>query len=251
MPASPHPRIRIGTSGWHYRHWRGRFYPDSLTQAEWLSWYTRYFDCVELNNTFYQLPQSATLRDWVNQTSDDFRFILKASRLITHMKKLHNSAAAVRQFYAATDTLGQKRGPVLYQLPPNWHMNLERLSTFLAQLSPRQPVAFEFRDHSWETQTVYDCLRKYNAALCIYHLAGRESPAVITANFVYVRLHGPAAAYEGGYHGHTLRKWARRIDRWFADGLSVYVFFNNDQDAHAPHDANRLRHYLDLNSAGD
>ena len=144
----------------------------------------------------------------------------------------------------AVDGLGSKLGPILFQLPPNWPMNLERLETFLAALPQRRGYAFEFRHESWFDDRVYGALQRHGAGFCIYHLAGRQSPLIVTSPLVYIRLHGPEGAYAGSYHGNALRSWARRIEGWHESGHDVWCFFDNDQNAYAPKNALRLKEYL-------
>jgi uncharacterized protein YecE (DUF72 family) len=233
-------RIHIGTSGWHYPHWRGPFYPPGLKPDGYLDHYARHFNTVEINNTFYKLPARETLADWRARTPAGFVFACKASRYITHMKKLKDPADSTRAFFAAVDALGGKLGPVLFQLPPRWRADPARLAGFLAALPGGRRYVFEFRDESWFTTGVYDVLAEHNAALCAYDLGGNRSPVERTADFAYVRLHGPGGPYQGRYDGRTLAGWARRFDRWRADGADVYCYFDNDEKGFAVDDARRL-----------
>jgi uncharacterized protein YecE (DUF72 family) len=239
--------VRIGTSGWSYDHWAGRFYPDSLPAKDRLAFYAGRLGSAEINSTFYRLPAAPVLRRWRDSVPGDFVFAVKASRYITHMKKLNDPAEALGRFLRRIAVLGDTLGPVLFQLPPNWRFDAGRLAAFLTKLRARpgkQRYAFEFRDRSWLNESCYRLLADHGAALCLYHLAGFRSPRIITAGFTYVRLHGPGEAYRGRYDGRTLRGWARLIDRWRADGLDVYCYFDNDAAAHAPGDALRLRGML-------
>jgi uncharacterized protein YecE (DUF72 family) len=235
------PRIRIGTSGWHYRHWVGPFYPAGTASGGYLLRYRESFDTVEINNTFYHLPDPATLAAWRDAVPPGFCFACKASRYITHMKKLAHPVDSTRRFFAAVETLGDALGPILFQLPPRWHCDVERLGAFLEALPSHRHYAFEFRDESWFRGAVRELLAAHRVAWCIYDLGGVRSPIAVTAGFVYVRLHGPGRPYEGRYDGRTLRGWARRFDGWLADGRDVYCYFDNDQLGYAPHDALRLR----------
>ena len=233
---------RIGTSGWHYPHWRGVFYPDALHESEWLGFYARHFDTVELNRSFYRLPTIKAVRDWMAATPEDFVFALKASRFITHMKKLKDPGASTAAFLPVVEALGAKRGPVLFQLPPRWRCNPVRLAEFLAAWPADIPCVFEFRDPSWHCPEIYGLLRRHNAAFCIFDLAGFRSPAEVTADFAYVRLHGSGAAYSGRY-GAALGEWAALIEGW--SGLrAVWIYFNNDQGGYALRDALELRDML-------
>lgn len=236
-------RIHIGTSGWHYAHWVGPFYPSCLHSDDFLSHYARSFRTVEINNTFYHLPETATLEAWRDETPPGFVFACKASRYITHMKKLREPARSTARFLEAVRILGDKLGPILFQLPPRWHANAERLEDFLQALPDGLRYAFEFRDESWFTPRIYQVLARHDAALCAYDLMGWRSPAKTTAGFVYLRLHGPCSAYGGNYGGRTLRGWARRLLTWRNTGLDVYCYFNNDQGGYAVQNA---RHLVDM-----
>jgi len=232
--------IHIGTSGWHYPHWRGNVYPRGLTKDDWLGYYAGQFDCVEVNNSFYRLPSVQTLQDWAAQTPEGFVFALKAPQGITHRHKLKNCQEPLAQFLDRAAILGPRCGPLLFQLPPRWHCNVQRLGRFLAALPEGRRCAFEFRDHSWHDEAVYALLREHNAAFCLYHLDGFLSPVEITADFVYLRLHGPGGPYQGSYHGRTLRRWAGDIRTWRRRGLDVYCFFDNDEAGYAARNARRL-----------
>ncbi len=234
-------RIRIGTSGWHYKHWKGNFYPEKFNVADMLSHYVRHLDTVELNNCFYRLPTEAAVRSWVQQTPDDFLFALKASRYITHNRKLNDPEQTVANFMEMAKGFGKKLGPILFQFPPGWGVNVERLREFLAVLPRHHQYAFEFRHPSWLTAPVYESLRRSNAALCIYEIAGFRSPVELTADFTYVRLHGPGErAYQGKYSEGDLRGWADKIERWAGDDCGVYFYFDNDQAGYAVQNALEL-----------
>jgi len=235
--------IHIGTSGWHYAHWRGPFYPDDLAPRHWLEFYARRFDTVEINNSFYRLPSPGALRAWTRGTPHTFRFAIKASRYITHMKKLTDPVPSLKAFLAVVEGLGGKAGPALFQLPPRWRCNPERLAAFLRALPRRLPCAFELRDPSWHDPEIYRLLRRHNAAFCIFDLAGFTAPFELTADFAYIRLHGPAGAYRGCYGKKQLQGWARRIRSW-KDLKRVYVYFDNDQAGYAPGNALELKALL-------
>lgn len=237
-------RIRIGTSGWDYTHWRGAFYPGELDTADWLAFYARRFGSVEINNSFYRLPSADTLRAWRGQVPGGFRFAVKASRYITHMKKLKDPADSVSRLFERIAVLGEQVGPVLFQMPPRWRFNGERLECFLRALSADYRYAFEFRDHSWLDERTYALLARHGAALCIYELDGFLSPKRVTADLVYIRLHGPGAAYQGSYDVQALAGWAGAISTWAAQGREVWCYFDNDQDGFAALDAARLEAML-------
>ncbi|WP_317705239.1 DUF72 domain-containing protein [Methylomarinovum caldicuralii] len=242
--------LRIGTSGWHYPHWRGRYYPQDLPAAKWLAWHARDFDCVEVNNSFYRLPSVETVRQWCAQVPESFRFAVKASRLITHLKKLRQCEAALQAFLDVADAFGARLGPILFQLPPRWHVNPRRLAEFLALLPPWYEYAFEFRDPSWHCQEIYQLLERYQAAFCLFDLAGHQSPMVVTARLIYIRLHGPARqAYHGCYTEAQLEAWAGRVRRWVhGEGHKVCLFFDNDACAYAVKNALALKRKLGLSS---
>jgi len=231
--------IRVGTSGWHYDHWQGPFYPANLESKGFLQFYAQRLATAEINNTFYQLPERETLAHWRDIAPAYFVFACKASRYITHMKKLKDARDSIQRFFRVMETLEDKLGPILFQLPPRWHVDRNRLQTFLDALPRDHRYAFEFRDQSWFAPEIYDALSRRDAALCIYHLAGWQSPIEVTSDLVYVRLHGPGSAYEGRYDGRTLFGWARRFLRWRDEGRTVYCFFDNDEKGYAALDAMR------------
>lgn len=235
--------LYIGTSGWHYAHWRGVFYPEDLPPQEWLRYYAAHFSTVEINNSFYKLPGTETFQAWHRGTPKHFTFSVKANRYITHMKKLKDPQEALHRFFDAVAPLAGKQGPILFQLPPRWRKNIQRLAGFLEALPPTSRYAFEFRDPDWHGEDVYDLLRAHNAAFCIYDLAGFRAPVELTADFAYLRLHGPAGAYAGRYTKASLRSWAERIRSW--RGLKkVYVYFDNDQAGYALANASELKELL-------
>lgn len=236
----PRGRIHIGTSGWHYDHWVGPFYPEDMTSAGFLEFYAQRFHTVEINNTFYSLPRKPTLEAWRDETPKRFLFACKASRFITHMKKLKDPRRSVKRFFDTIDVLRPKLGPVLFQLPPRWHVNVDRLRAFLDALPGGCRYAFELRDETWFTDEVLELLELARAAFCIYDLAGRRSPEHVTTDLVYIRLHGPGQAYQGQYGDSALRGWARKIGGWSREGREVYCYFDNDQKAYAARDAARL-----------
>lgn len=234
-------RIHIGTSGWHYKHWKGPFYPERLPSADFLRHYVQHFHTVEINNSFYMLPQKETLRKWRDVAPKGFVFSVKANRYITHMKKLKNVENAVRSFLNAVDVLEEKRGPILFQLPPSLGLDALRLKEFLRILPSGYLWACEFRNPSWFSSEAYEILQRYQVAFCIYQLAGRLSPKEVTASLVYIRLHGPAGAYAGQYSTEVLAEWAEAISAWNRQGKEVYCYFDNDQAGYAAQDALRLQ----------
>lgn len=234
--------VFVGTSGWHYKHWKGPFYPNGLPPDRWLSFYAEQFETVELNTTFYRLPPVASPGQWKKNTPRDFCFAAKGSRFLTHMKKLRDAEAGVEKFFERIEGLGKKLGPIVFQLPPQWPVDEARLESFLEVLPRRRRYAFEFRNPTWNIAGVYKLLAKHNAAPCIFELDGVRSPMELTASFTYIRLHGPGGKYEGSYDDATLRLWAKRIEDW--DLASSYIYFDNDQAGYAVKNALRLREML-------
>jgi uncharacterized protein YecE (DUF72 family) len=233
-------KIHIGTSGWHYKHWKGTYYPADIKEPEQFAYYIRHFNTVEINNSFYMLPSVKTFRAWKDAAPKGFLFAVKASRFITHMKKLKTDAASIRSFFTRAGKLEEKLGPVLFQLPPKWKINKERLAEFLSRLPKGNLYTFEFRDHSWYHKDIYELLKKYNCAFCIYELEYHLSPVEVTADFVYIRLHGPGNKYQGSYTDATLKKWAKQCTQWQKNKKDVYVYFDNDQAGFAAFNAERL-----------
>jgi uncharacterized protein YecE (DUF72 family) len=234
--------VHIGTSGWNYKHWVGPFYPSDLPQKQWLAYYADHFNTVEVNNTFYQLPQLSTFTTWRQTVPPKFTFAVKASRFITHMKKLTAPKTSTEKFFNRTVKLEDKLGPILFQLPPGWQLNRDRLAEFLDAVPPDGRYVFEFRNESWLQSEVYDLLRKHNIAFCINDFRGKASPREITADFAYVRMHGPGeVAYAGSYPLAALKKWAKQINDWRENLKAVYVYFNNDFEGHAVRNALKLR----------
>ncbi len=237
-------KIHIGTSGWHYDHWRGSFYPEGISPAEFLKYYADHFQTVEINNSFYRLPEEKTLLRWQETVPASFIFAVKASRFITHIKKLKDPKPSLAKFLQRVEILGKHLGPILFQLPPGWRCNLERLRDFLQALPKRQPCTFEFRHPGWFHREIYRILEEYGAAFCIYELAGQLSPRIVTADFVYVRLHGPGGPYQGQYSDWVLAEWARAFLNWKKEGKEIYCYFDNDEAGYAARNAWRLQQML-------
>jgi len=237
-------RILVGTSGWSYDHWNDAFYPDGIENEEQLAFCAERFSSVEINNSFYHLPEARQLEAWRDAVPSDFVFAVKASRYITHMKKLNDARESVSRFMDRLEPLQDKLGPVLFQLPPNWRFDHDRLETFLQGLDTERRHAVEFRDHSWINSEACELLTRHGVAFCIYELAGFETPRTLTADFAYVRLHGPDAAYEGCYDDQALAGWAGALSAWARQGLDAYCYFDNDQEGYAAHNATRLQQML-------
>jgi uncharacterized protein YecE (DUF72 family) len=231
----------IGTSGWTYDGWRGPFYPDNLAKRNWLGWYASQFRTAEINASFYRTPSLEAVRFWRKVTPKDFLFAWKASKFITHWKRLNdNSANSIALMETRLKALGPKLGPVLFQLPGNFEINSERLARFITMLPRRRRYAFEFRHPSWYDKSILTLLSAHDISLCLadHHLA--PAPWVVTARHVYVRGHGPDGRYRDNYPETTLRAWARHVRRWRQQGREVFVYFDNDQKSAAPADAARL-----------
>jgi uncharacterized protein YecE (DUF72 family) len=235
--------VRVGTSGWEYRDWAGRFYPSALPRDRWLEFYASHFDTVELNNSFYRLPEADTFAGWARRVPDRFVFAVKASRYLTHRRKLREPQDPLERLWTRARRLGDRLGPVLYQLPPRWRPNPERLAAFLQAL-PSRPQAIEIRDRRWYGARLSAALEDAGVALCLHDMPGSAPRPEPVGPFVYVRFHGSGAKYGGRYTSQRLTAWAARMTAWAATGLSVWAYFNNDIDGHAIRDADRLRSLL-------
>ena len=214
-----------------------------MPQNRWLDYYAEQFDTVEINNTFYRLPESSTFREWKRHAPRNFEYAVKASRFLTHMKKLKDPDEPIARLFSRARALGATLGPVLFQLPPRWPVNLERFKTFLEALPPRRRYAVEFREPSWYADDVLALLEAYRIAICLHDMPGSASDRIVTAPFVYVRFHGTHEThkYSGTYSDHVLDEWARWLSERLRAGISIYAYFNNDVHGHAPRDAVRLR----------
>jgi len=237
-------RLFIGTSGWNYDHWKGAFYPEDSKSPEWFEYYSKRLQTVEINNSFYNLPELSTIKKWYRSAPDGFLFSVKASRYITHMKKLKDPRKPLIKMMRRVGPLKEKLGPVLFQLPPRWKCNTERLKSFLDTLPGKSRFAMEFRDDSWWNKDVYKLLEKYGVAYCIFDLNGQTSPREVTTDLVYIRLHGPKGAYQGKYDSKELAGWAGAISSWRRQGKKVYCYFDNDDNGYAPQNALALREML-------
>jgi uncharacterized protein YecE (DUF72 family) len=193
-----------------------------------------------LNNTFYRLPQPNAVGTWRESTPPGFCFAMKGSRFLTHMKKLKDPEPGIGRFFERADLLQKKLGPVVFQLPPHWDADAERLDVFLRALPRGHRYAFELRNPTWHSPTIYSILKRHRAAFCIFEIAGFRSAFEITADFTYVRLHGPAGPYQGDYSESTLREWTNRIRDWRSSLKAIYIYFDNDQAGYAPKNALEL-----------
>ena len=234
--------VRIGTSGWTYAHWKGVFYPDDWPKAKWLEYYAQEFDTVELNATFYRLPNETTFQNWFKRTPEGFFWALKASRYITHIKRLADVNEALKRFYDLVGHLDTKLGPLLFQLPPSLKYDAHLAKTFLEHLDPSFRHAIEVRHPSWLNSEFFRQLQDNNTAFCISDTAGRYPyREEITADFVYIRLHGSRKLYASEYTQEELEIWAEKITSW---GRETFLYFDNDFEGYAVRNARRLRHLL-------
>jgi len=237
----------VGTSGWVYKHWRGPFYPNDLPANKWFDFFSRRFGTVELNNSFYRLPSEETWRKWAKAAPRGFQFAVKASRYITHVKRLRDCAEPLDNFLSRARLLGPSLGPVLYQLPPNFHYkpeNVERLTDFLSLLPQDMRHVFEFRHDSWFNADLLSLLRIHNAGFCAFHMAGWETPVEATTDFAYMRFHGADGKYGGSYTPGDLAIWAGRLRDLPEDVREVFVYFNNDTEGYADENAKTLIEFI-------
>lgn len=255
--------IRVGCSGWVYKHWAGDFYPAGLKPAAWFDHYRKTFDTVEVNNSFYRLPEWRTFAGWARRAEQagaggrPFLYAVKASRFLTHMKRLIDPVDPIDRLLSRARHLGTHLGPILYQLPPRWVPDADRFEAFLAALPTsialprgggRAPLrhTVEFRDPRAYDGPLLDLLNRYGISLCLHDMKGSESPRVSIGPFLYVRFHG-TTRYGGRYPDDHLADWARWTRELHDEGRDVFVYFNNDTGGHAPRDAVRIRALFDRN----
>lgn len=237
---NPWRRVWIGCSGYAYNHWRGIFYLDKLPTTKWLAHYARFFPTVELNNTYYMLPGPKTFEGWRNNSPEGFIYAVKANRFITHMKKLKDPQEPLARMFERTDLLGPKLGPVLYQLPPRWRFNAERLDTFLRALPKGVQHSIEVREPSWINPQFFEMIERAGVAYCIASLPLYHTPLTATAPFVYIRFHGSGTMYYYNYSTEELLYWRDIILRFVEERRTVYCYFNNDPEGWAVHNALEL-----------
>jgi uncharacterized protein YecE (DUF72 family) len=242
--------IRIGCSGWNYQHWRnGVFYPPRLPPRRWLEFYARHFDTVEVNATFYRLPKEQAVANWARQSPPGFLFAVKMSRYVTHVKRLRELPPSLELFYSRIRPLvrSPKLGPVLWQLPANFHRDDERLATALKAL-PTGRHCFEFRHESWFADEVYELLRRHDVALVIGDTPERRFQThELTADWTFVRFHHGTRGLRSNYSERELEEWARRIETW-ARRVDVYAYFNNDRKGYAVRNGLWLKKRLGLSN---
>lgn len=232
-------KIHVGTSGWNYKHWKGRFYPEHLSTKQWFSHYAETFDTVEINNTFYNQPENKTFDSWNRQAPGKFLYAVKANRYLTHMRKLNEPKEPLDKFLDGAQRLKSHLGPILYQLPPNWKRNLDRLREFARLLPKKLTHAIEFRNRDWFADETYALMEQYQLCLCVHDMLPRH-PRRATGPALYVRLHGVGKKYGGKYPPSRLQRWADWINE-AADGREAYVYFNNDDRGYAVENAKELQ----------
>lgn len=234
MPAS------IGTSGWHYDHWRGGLYPADLPPRRWLDHYAQRFATIEINNAFYRLPERSTFENWAASVPDDFMFAVKASRYLTHVRRLREPAEPVSRLLERSAGLGAKLGPILLQLPPNLQIDLDALDAVLRSFAAGVKVTVEFRHESWFVPDTRALLERHGSAWCLTDTGGRRSPRWRTADWGYVRLHGGRGSPPSCYGRSALRSWAEDLAELWPDPSELFVYFNNDGHGCAVRDAHRF-----------
>ena len=233
--------IHVGCSGWVYKHWRGIFYPEGLPQKRWFERYAEDFDTVEINASFYRLPLASTFEGWRDKAPPGFHYAVKVNRFITHMKKLLDCEAEIDRFIALARPLGEKLGPLLYQLPPSLKLNLERLERFLERLPPDLIHVFEFRNKDWYVPDTYSLLDRHGASFCVHDMPGSKTERIAVGPIAYVRFHGGEGKYWGRYSDEGLLSWTDWVVEQTRSGRAVWCYFNNDIHGHAIDDARTLK----------
>ncbi|MBI4744766.1 MAG: DUF72 domain-containing protein [Actinobacteria bacterium] len=234
--------LLIGTSGFSYNHWKNIFYPEDVKNHDWLIFYAKHFDTVEINSSFYHLPSKEIFTRWRKITPPNFIFSVKGSRFITHIKKLNEIEEPVENFLKNVSELKEKLGPILFQFPPNWEINLNRFENFLKILPDQFKYAFEFRNKSWFNNSIYSLLKRKKSALCISSSPSFPSEKIITSTFTFIRMHGGSEPYGSCYSTKELKMWAEEIREFLAQKIDVFVYFNNDAYGYA------IKNALELSS---
>lgn len=237
----------VGTSGYNYAHWRNVFYPQNLPQSKWLEFYTQHFNCVELNVTFYRLPHRKTFQSWYKRTPEEFKFVIKGSRFITHIKRLQNCKQPLKIFFDNAKELKDKLFCVLWQLPPSLKFEYKRLTNFVKLLRKDYSVyahSFEFRHQTWFNELTYQILKDNGLNLCIADSPQFPNCQRITNKFLYLRFHGGAVLYGSEYSLNELDKWVDKIKKWSKDVKFLLAFFNNDAQGFAVKNALQFKNIL-------
>jgi uncharacterized protein YecE (DUF72 family) len=242
-------RYYIGTSGWHYDHWRKVFYPEGLPKSKWLEFYSGLFSSVELNASFYRLPSENAFANWKDSSPPGFVFSVKVSRFITHIKRLKNIAEPISNFMARVQLLDGKLGPLLYQLPQDLKRDDQALEDFVKVLPTNARHVFEFRHNSWFNDAIFDLLRHHNIGLCIYDMPDFSTPVMATSDFAYLRFHGNRRLYSSSYSDEELEVLAGKVRGLETD--VVYAYFNNDAEGFAVRNALTLKHLLEVRLTKD
>jgi uncharacterized protein YecE (DUF72 family) len=238
------PKWRIGTSGWGYPHWKRIFYPSDVARSKWLDFYGNHFDTVEVNATFYRLPGAKTFHEWYRRTPENFLWSVKASKYLTHTKRLKDPEEPLSRLYEAAQGLKEKLGPILFQLPPSLSFDRDLFISFCESLGRSNRHVLEIRHKSWIHHSVFEILKENNIAFCISDTAGRYPyHEEITADFLYIRLHGSQKLYASEYSEAELQAWARKIRDWSMD---TYAYFDNDFQGYAVENAKRLKKILSI-----
>jgi len=235
--------IYLGTSGWYYTHWLGNFYPENLEQNKWLGFYSKKFNTVEVNASFYRLPFKNMIKGWTNKTPDDFELTFKGSNIITHKKKLKDIDEYLKKFYDRIKLAENKIGVILWQLPPQLKKDINLLEDFLNKFNCKYRQCIEFRNKSWFERDVYNILKKYNVAFCVISAPGLPLNIEVTSDFAYFRWHGKDDWYKYDYSKEELNGWATQIKN--LDVKNIYGYFNNDFNGFAPLNCLKLKELLE------
>ncbi len=235
----------IGTSGWWYDHWYGKFYPPELEKKDWFSYYAKVFDTVEVNSSFYRLPFEGVVKGWARKAPENFKFTLKMWRRVTHFKKLKGVEEDLAIFFERIKPLKKNYGAILYQLPPSLKLDLSLLEGFLKMLPDGVDQVIEFRNKSWLESKTFSLLKKYNVAYCIVSMPKFPELLELTADFSYIRFHGRETLYSSFYSDDELKQWRKRIRGFIRKKIKrVYIYFNNDYNAYAVKNALKMKELL-------
>lgn len=240
--------IRLGTSGWTYEHWKGKFYPKGLAKSKWFLFFSEHFNTVELNASFYRIPSRKAAENWQNKSPDSFLFAVKMSRLVTHIKKLKDCDRELEWFFSVFEPMREKVGIYLIQLPPSLKCNPERLHSFAQRLPENARYAIEFRNKSWYNEEVYSLLRDMGFTFCIHDMGECSTERIITSDTVYIRFHGHHSHYGGDYPDEILDEWAHWILSESKKGTRIFGYFNNDIDGYAIKNSTQLRKIIERES---
>lgn len=233
----------LGCSGWYYNDWAGRFYPENLSKSKWLEYYSKHFNTVEVNNTFYRFPSENAVKGWFNRTPQNFKITLKANQLITHRKRFKDTQNTINRFYNLAEILEDKLGCILFQLPPSKSKDIDFLKNAVQQFDPAKNNVIEFRHPSWFDNKVYDLLREFEVGFCSVSSPDLPEDIISTSNTVYVRFHGLGAKkYQYLYSKEELKEWIDKIRK--SDVKNVFCYFNNDYNANAPKNCQMLQEIL-------